>query len=474
MRLREKKEILRKIKKIKYRLEKNENKCDFINPLDYTRNILIEIKKDYTYNDYFSKKISQIIKKICKEEQIKNYEIICELEQLEKFIEDIEIKLEVLFLPYKEAMWDSFDSVWRAVKEDNNCNCSVVPIQYYELDANHRPIKLCYEGNKFAEYLNVIPFENYDLEKIKPDIIYIHNPYDDCNTITTIDPRYYSRNLKKYTDMLVYIPYFIAGCYENSDEHAKISNLPVLINSDRIIVQSDIHQKLFIENGYDYQKILNIGSPKFDAILNCNIYENEICENLKKIINGKTVFLLSTGIYSLLNNEKWADDIEKILLSFIDSKSSALIWRVHPLTEITIKTMKPNLMETYLELKQLVFSSNSITFDENTNIYSSISISDALISDYSSIMFQYMATEKPILGLIENELLKGNRQYAIDYLGNYFECDGIDIDKFKNIILNKVDYKKDERIMRLRYSIKNLDGKCGEKIHLNIKSQILF
>ena len=39
-------------------------------------------------------------------------------------------------------------------------------------------------------------------------ISYIHNPYDNWNYVTSIDPAFYSWELKKYTDCLVYIPYY--------------------------------------------------------------------------------------------------------------------------------------------------------------------------------------------------------------------------------------------------------------------------
>ncbi|MCM1237294.1 MAG: hypothetical protein NC489_45075 [Ruminococcus flavefaciens] len=52
----------------------------------------------------------------------------------------------------------------------------------------------------------------------KPDIIYFHNPYDNWNLVTSVGPRFYSSNLKKYTEKLVYIPYFILGEIEPDDQ----------------------------------------------------------------------------------------------------------------------------------------------------------------------------------------------------------------------------------------------------------------
>ena len=46
---------------------------------------------------------------------------------------DIHIKKEVVFFPYKASMWDSLESVYLAAKEDSNCDAYCVPIPYYDL-----------------------------------------------------------------------------------------------------------------------------------------------------------------------------------------------------------------------------------------------------------------------------------------------------------------------------------------------------
>ena len=48
--------------------------------------------------------------------------------------EDIKVRLEAVFLPYKASMWDSLESVWKAAEEDPNCDAYVVPIPYRKLN----------------------------------------------------------------------------------------------------------------------------------------------------------------------------------------------------------------------------------------------------------------------------------------------------------------------------------------------------
>ena len=58
------------------------------------------------------------------------------------------------------------------------------------------------------DYVEVTPYDAYDFEHMLPDVIYTQNPYDECNYTTSVHPFFYTRNLKKYTDKLVYIPWF--------------------------------------------------------------------------------------------------------------------------------------------------------------------------------------------------------------------------------------------------------------------------
>ena len=125
---------------------------------------------------------------------------------------DIHARQEVVFLPYKASMWDSLESVWAAADADPDCDAYVVPIPYYDRRADGSLGTYHYEGNDLPDYVPVVSYDTYDMENRKPDVVYIHNPYDQGNYVTSVDPRFYSAELKKYTDCLVYIPYYaIAG-----------------------------------------------------------------------------------------------------------------------------------------------------------------------------------------------------------------------------------------------------------------------
>ena len=127
-------------------------------------------------------------------------------------LNDIEAdQLEVVFLPYKASMWDSMESVWLAAKDDPKCDVYVIPIPYYDVNQDNSLGRMNYEGNQFPDYVPITDWRKYNIQESHPDVIYIHNPYDETNVVTRVHPDYYSKKLKSYTDMLVYIPYFVVS-----------------------------------------------------------------------------------------------------------------------------------------------------------------------------------------------------------------------------------------------------------------------
>jgi len=95
------------------------------------------------------------------------------------------LKKEIVFLPYKAAMWDSLESIWMAAAADTeHCNTYVVPIPYADRNSDGTAKAWHNEKELFPNYVPVIDCESFDLEALHPDIIFFHNPYDACNQFT--------------------------------------------------------------------------------------------------------------------------------------------------------------------------------------------------------------------------------------------------------------------------------------------------
>ena len=150
-------------------------------------------------------------------------------------------KLEILFLPYQISMWDSLESVWMAARDRDDIDCYVVPIPFYDVLPDNSLGNIHYEGDLYPDYVPITSYLKYSIETRRPDVIFFHNPYDENNRVTRIPERYYSRNLKKYTDMLVYIPYFVSE--EGGPAEYQCYTTGVLF-ADRVVVQKgSIYEK---------------------------------------------------------------------------------------------------------------------------------------------------------------------------------------------------------------------------------------
>lgn len=91
-------------------------------------------------------------------------------------------------------MWDSLESVYLAAKEDESCDAYCVPILYFDRNADGTLGEMHYEGNDYPANIEITDWETYDFEAKRPDVVYIHNPYDEANRVTCVHPRFFSSN----------------------------------------------------------------------------------------------------------------------------------------------------------------------------------------------------------------------------------------------------------------------------------------
>lgn len=324
-------------------------------------------------------------------------------------------KLEIAFFPYKASMWDSLESVYLAAKADPNCDAYCVPIPYYDRNADGSLGQMHYEGSEYPKNIEITNWESYNFEERRPDVIYIHNPYDKWNLVTCVHPRYFSENLKQYTDKLVYIPYFVLGEIEPDDQNA-IDGMkhfvwtPGVIYADQVILQSENMKQIYVnefikaakENGLggDFinrrkleEKFLGTGSPKFDKVRNTRKEDLEIPEEWLKIIQKpdgsfKKIIFYNTSINGLLHyDEKMLEKMKDVFKFFQERKEEvALLWRPHPLIQNTIEAMRPELWQEYHIIVDKYRKEGWGIYDDSSELDRAIVLCDAYYGDSSSVV----------------------------------------------------------------------------------------
>lgn len=344
----------------------------------------------------------------------------------ENAVTHMPVRKEIVFLPYKASMWDSLESIYLAAREDENCDAYVVPIPYYDKNADGSLGEKHYEGGEYPDNIEVTYYEDYNLEERHPDVVYIHNPYDNCNFVTSVPERYFSSNLKKYTDCLVYIPYFLLEEIEPDNQQAidamkHFCVLPGVAWADKVIVQSEKMRQIYInefvkeakESGLPEEftdrkkleeKILGLGSPKIDKVHIAYKEDLTVPEGWLRVIEKpdgtwKKIIFYNTSISALLHNdEKMIEKIESVFQIFKEQQDMiALLWRPHPLIPSTIKSMRPELWIEYEKIVNAYRAEGWGIYDDSADMDRAIVLSDAYYGDRSSVVQVYQETGKPVM-----------------------------------------------------------------------------
>lgn len=310
--------------------------------------------------------------------------------EIEDRIQRIPTRKMAAFLPYKFSMWDSLESIYLATCDDPDWDAVIVPIPYTERESDGEP-QWIYEGVELYKGMNAVSFQEFLLPEQMPDVIYIHNPYDGCNNVTSLPLEYFSENLKKYCKKLVYVPYFFNGS-ELPGAHRK---LPSYDNFDYIVVASDTAAKQLAEYN-NPEKVLALGSPKIDRMLWMN--ENyTLPEEWKNRIGGRKTVLYNVSLNSMLQNKSQAILKMKYVFDYFRRNQDVVLWwRPHPLLKSTLKTMCPELLGEYETLEEKFVCEKIGIYDTTTDSNRAIAATDAFIGDYSSMCSLYGVVGKPI------------------------------------------------------------------------------
>ncbi|MFD0673617.1 hypothetical protein [Cohnella sp. GCM10027633] len=387
---------------------------------------------------------------------------------------EVKGKLNVLFLPYKASMWDSLESIYKAASQDSDCEATVVPIPYYQLTQTEAIPT--YEGHLLPPDVPVTHYSKYDLEYERPDIIFVHNIYDQYNTITRVQETYFSSNLKSFTDMLVYVPYHVSSFILPEDNKGDRSyDLLSIQNVDRVVVMNEALKNAAIKFGVPRDKILALGSPKLDAMVNTLKQKNEIPIEWQEKVKDKRVYLINTeclffATETHLRVERLTDFLN---IPRID-ENSVVIWRPHPLTTSTIMKYSPSFLPYYLNLVNYIKEGDNpfykhIIFDDSPDYFPALQLADVLVTADGSLLRSYLLTERKVLywsnTLPKTSLVPENAFYYIfDETTPWFES--------VRMFAKGLDPLSENRKGLAEKIYTNADGTSGEKIYRSVKESL--
>lgn len=389
---------------------------------------------------------------------------------------------EILFMPYKASMWDALESVYLEAAKAADCQARVMPVPYYHVTEDRAALEMEYEGEQFPEEIPITDYREYSIADTLPDVIFIHNPYDDKNHVTSLPERYFSSELKKFTDHLIYIPYFVSG-RTVKDFYCV---MPGVKNAWRVFVQSEAVRDVYLK--YNQQeKIVTVGAPQIDKVVYNELHKPEAPDEWKRAVDGRKVFLLNTHLEHIINDaDCMICGLEQIITVFEGRGDAAVLWRPHPLSIETAKAMNPDILNRYQKVIERFKGLDNGVYDETSDPHLAIALADAYIGDWSSMVVMFGVTGKPIfvrdvtlqkehgqklremaaLQKREEEISEGRR-----FETAYYE-DVICLEDYVDIVLKGDDVLANRRKMEFANLVYNAQGNVGKQIWEYVRAAI--
>lgn len=297
----------------------------------------------------------------------------------------------------------------------------MIPIPYCDRNPDGTAKEWHCERYLFPKDVPTLDWREIDLKLMHPDVIFYHYPYDNCNRVTSVDSRFYSNKLKKYTDKMVYVPYFVLDepkfdydAPEKEEEireaEDKIGNFilePGVMNADLTIVQSEAMKKVYVNvlkrytnapEGYWEEHILGLGSPKFDKVAESSKETFAMPEEWERLINGRKTIFYNTGLTAMLKHmDMYLDKVKSVLETFKAQQDVVLGWRPHPLLRPTFESMHPELLEEYDGIVSAYRREIWGIYDDTAELERAVAWTDGYYGDMSSVVQLYEKTGKLVM-----------------------------------------------------------------------------
>lgn len=353
-------------------------------------------------------------------------EQIADLEQIRKQIEEdtktfILQRKEVVFLPFGGKYWAALHSVWEAAAAEPDCDVYVVPLPYYYKEYDGSFLEMAYDLSEYPEYVPVIDYQEFDLALHHPDMIFIQNPYDEWNSVTSIPKEFYSSVIRNYTESLIYIPYFQVEEFkkENEREYWNMNyycTVPGVVNADKVIVQSENMKQLYVDKLSEFagedtreiwkQKIMGIGSPILDSSFERRMidagkkYPREWNQLIRKQDGErKQLILFHVSMSGLIQyQEKMLQKIRQVFDVALENEDEVVfVWKEDPMIDLNQKAIGKKLYEGYRMLQEKIVSEHRVVYAERVDDQTLAAVCDGYYGMPSATGNRFQVLHKPVM-----------------------------------------------------------------------------
>lgn len=300
-------------------------------------------------------------------------------------------KVKILFICHRPEVWNSLKTVYEAFLSDSTFEVQILAIpnkkQLPQKGFSHEE----YESEGAEEFWEGICIQGYDYRKdewidprdLHPDYVFLQQPYN-----ITRSAKYKSWMISKYAK-LCYVTY-VYGVFEE-EALAGFHPEDFLMSTSFYFAPDDRHykyirQRLKEMNNF-FTRSYMTGFPRFDL---------RLANGTKK--KDRSFSALWTPRWSTVEGHSFFFEYKDLLLSYCDQHDFfSLIFRPHPQSFLEWNATGLMTEEKAVTYKNEYAKRENAWLDTNKDYLISFQAVDCFITDLTSLMVEYLITEKPII-----------------------------------------------------------------------------
>lgn len=332
-----------------------------------------------------------------------------------------------VFFIYKAEHWKYAEWYWEKMLSYEKRDIYIVPVPYYYKKYDGTCYSSRFESDEIRNRVNdsimkkysadqrcncyFRDYKEFDIKLVQPDQIIIQNPYDEWNQAITLPEEYYSRNLQKHTNHLVYIvPFqveeFTKNNYREYHNMQYYCTMPGVVRADVVYVQSDNMRELYIQKLIDFagEDTRQIWEKKI--AVKCKNVDNDSEEidscavvQHKKKRRKKIVFFVQVGL-----TIQYMDDMLKKIRSvfeiFHDNKQKVeLIWIGDKKHDAFLKKYDSKFAERYETVRENFQKEGWGRYLDRSeaSVSELVTTCDAYYGSASHIALEFEVKKKPVM-----------------------------------------------------------------------------
>lgn len=350
-------------------------------------------------------------------------------------------KVKIAILVHEPSLWISVKSVYDSAQKDERFSVELI----------HVPFEHVRKKTSATDELNfyrkagypIKAYSEYDISKESPDIIIYMKPYD------SVPEKFLIRNIDKVVRRCVYIRY---APYSNIVMNSKVEELFFSLPFYFVMWKGVSFNKGEMDKARNCswrggKEWWPLGHPREDFKMeDFTEDERNYIEELKKWARGRKIFLWNTS-HIMKDTElpppgtflEWG---ECILRTFEQNSNICLLWRPHPLFFSALEEIWGR--EQVESFRKRVLEKENVYIDDQSQYLMAMWVSDALISDASSLIDLYLPTLKPIL-------MTKSKKYGVSSFDKKFInsiqvlCTQRDAEEFINEVTDIVNCNREDK-----------------------------